>query len=92
MTSLEPLFVEERKQLPEHTTCPRPTNAQIQDWLWKTQGQLSPEVIRYGQEHGKQGILSACLARTAVVYNGSLTIAQQWWIFCELNRDDKVIE
>lgn len=67
--------------VPELAPFVRPTNREVQDWLAQTRGMLSNELRHWA------GLVP--LLGRRVLYTGPLTLAQQWWIYCELNDDSK---
>ena len=54
----------------------KPTNREIQQWLKETEGVWSNDILVW--------LNKPTIIGRENKYTGSLTIAQQWWIICEL--------
>jgi hypothetical protein len=56
-----------------------PLDRQIIDWIKQTNGQYTNELRQFLN-------LPKLDSRSHIVYNGPLTLAQQYWIICELSE------
>jgi len=71
--------------IPELLTFIQPTIKESNDWIKQTGGIWTNEILKWLGKPIRED-------RTNIVYNGTLTIAQQWFILCELMDDSKLQE